>query len=266
VPRLEAAGLLVTALSHSGGFDMLCDELPLAGADHVYHLAGLTYVPNAWSEPAQFHLVNAHGTARVLDQCRHSGVPVTYVSAYVYGSPTQLPISESMPARPNNPYAFSKLQGENACRFFAQEYGVRVAVLRLFNVYGPGQNGSFLIPTISRQVLDPGIDEIVVADLTPRRDFVHVEDVVDALLLAPGFDAGATYNVGCGNSWSVGDVIETCLRAAGKSKRVRDRGERRPNEILDVVADISAISSASGWRPKTSFERGIRSVIDSLST
>jgi len=262
--RLTAADVSVTGLSQSTGFNLLQDELPLSGIDHVYHAAGLTYVPRSWSDPLQFHAVNAHGTVRVLDQCRRAGVPMTYVSAYVYGQPAQLPIREDAPARPNNPYAFSKLAGEDACRFFANIFNVDVRILRLFNVYGPGQDEAFLIPTIARQVLDPQVTEIVVADAEPRRDFVHIDDVVEALLLAPGLPSGQTFNVGSGESWSVGDVIRTCLESAGISKPYRATGQRRDNEIPDVVADISAIDRACGWRPRTTFKSGIRSVLQSV--
>jgi nucleoside-diphosphate-sugar epimerase len=266
IQRLEASGVKVTGLSRAVGFDLLADALPLDGIDHVYHGGGLTYVPNAWSDPVSFHLVNGHGTVRVLDQCRRAGVSVTYLSAYVYGRPSALPIAEETPARPNNPYAFSKFAGEEACRFFADAFGADISILRLFNVYGPGQDPTFLIPTIARQVMDPDVAEIVVADLSPRRDFVHVDDVVDALLLAPGLPAGQVFNVGSGVSWSVDDVIRTCLSCAGIAKPYRGRGERRENEILDVVADVTAIGHACGWRPNTDFQSGIRSVMESVKS
>ncbi len=264
VDRLAAENATVQSLSQSSGFDILIDELPLANVDHVYHLAGQTFVPRAWSDPVSFHHVNAHGTFRLLDQCRRANVPMTYVSAYVYGAPTEMPISERMPARPNNPYAFSKRAGELACEFFADVYGTRIGVIRPFNVYGPGQDASFLIPEIGRQVLDPDIAEIVVANLKPRRDFVYISDVVDALLRAPGLPSGQPFNVGSGTSVSVADVIKTSMQCAGVAKPYRDRGEVRSNEILDVVADISAIERAVGWRPKVSFEQGISAIIESL--
>jgi len=266
VDRLQTAGVQVTGLSRSSGFDLLEHEIPTAGIDHVYHVAGLTYVPKAWADPVSFHLANSHGTVRLLDQCRRANLPLTYVSAYVYGQPERLPISESTPARPNNPYACSKFAGEEACRFFASTFGVKATILRLFNVYGAGQDSTFLIPTIARQAIDPAVAEIVVADLRPRRDFVHVDDVVDALMAAPHLPRGQTFNVGSGRSWSVEDVITTSLVAAGSTKSYRDRGEYRANEILDVIADISALKMACGWEPTTSFERGIHSVIAAIKS
>ena len=262
--RLKESGLTVTGASRASGFDLTRDELPLDGVDHVFHVAGLTYVPAAWSDPAAFYRVNADGTVRVLEQCRRTGVSLTYVSAYVYGIPAALPVGEDQPARPNNPYAFSKLAGEEACRFYAQTYGLAAGILRPFNVYGPGQEERFLIPTIARQVLDPAVRDIVVADLEPRRDFVHVADLVEALVAAPDLPPGRPYNVGSGQSWSVGDVIATCLARAGVTKPFRSRGERREQEIPDVVADISAIRAACGWQPRIDFPSGITTVLESL--
>jgi nucleoside-diphosphate-sugar epimerase len=262
--RLVKKGVSTIGLSRTNGFDILGDRLPLEDIDHVYHVAGLTSVPQSWSDPASYFEANTYGTVRVLDQCRAAGVSLTYVSGYVYGTPASVPISETMETRPTNPYSFSKLAGEAACRFFGDVFGVSVRILRLFNVYGPGQSDTFLIPTIMRQVLDPRVTEIEVLDLQPRRDYVHVEDVVDILLRAPLLATGSIYNVGSGTSRSVKDVITTCLACAGISKPYREEGRRRGNEVLDVVADISAIERACGWRPKISFERGILSVLQSL--
>jgi nucleoside-diphosphate-sugar epimerase len=262
--RLECIGIAVTSFSRSGGVDILNDNFRTDGIDHLFHLAGLTYVPDSWCRPIEFYRVNSFGTLRVLEACRRSGTPLTYVSAYIYGTPSRLPISEQAPAHPNNPYAFSKLEGEHACRFYVEFYGVKASIVRIFNVYGPGQDSRFVIPTIARQVLNPKVDAIAVADLAPRRDYVYVDDVVDALLVAPTFAAGATFNIGSGVSHSVGDIVEACCQCAGVSKPVRETGTRRENEILDVIADISSIESACGWRPKTTFSSGIRSVLESI--
>ena len=96
--RLQAEGVTVTGLAPATGFDILTDALPLDGVDHVYHLAGLTFVPRSWDDPVSFHHVNTHGTVRVLDQCRRGGVPVTFASAYVYGTPAKVPIDERAPS------------------------------------------------------------------------------------------------------------------------------------------------------------------------
>ena len=224
--RLRALGVEVTGFSRSTGGDLLTGTLPLVGAGHVFHLGALSFVPDSWADPASYHLVNTHGTVRVLDQCRRAGVPLTFISTFVYGAAAPVPVAEDFPPAPANPYAWSKLAAEDACRFFTRTYGMDVTVLRLFNAYGPGQKDSFLIPTIARQAVDPAVEEIVVADLAPRRDFVHVDDVVEAMISTVGLQGGGTYNVGSGKSHSVGDVIAACLKAAGTDKPYSDRGER----------------------------------------
>lgn len=266
VSRLSHDGVRVTGASRSTGFDIAADTLPLDGVDHVYHLAGRSFVPDAWEDPAACYLANTHATVRVLDQCRRADVPLTFISTYVYGAGAPIPVSEAQPPRTNNPYAFSKLAAEEACRFFAATFGVKAGILRLFNAYGPGQASSFLFPTIARQVLDPACEEIVLADLAPRRDFVHVDDVVEALLVAPALPAGVPFNVGYGQSHSVQQVVEACLAASGITKPFRARNEQRANEVSDVVADISALTSATGWRPRIAFDAGVRTVIEAMKS
>jgi len=229
VHRLERGGAVVTKVSRSNGIDFTQNDLPMDGVEHVYHLGGLSFVPDAWKDPAACYLANAYGTLRVLEECHRAGASMTFVSTYVYGSPAPIPVSEATPANPNNPYAFSKLAAEEACRFFAKTFGVKVSILRLFNAYGPGQAKTFLIPTIAQQVVDSS-EAIVVADLAPRRDFIHVDDVVEALLISPHLLPGQPYNVGSGQSRSVQEVIEACLAAANVKKPYRAREERRTND------------------------------------
>lgn len=256
-------GVEVTGFSRSAGGDLLNDDLPLEGAGHVFHLAGLSYVPDSWADPAGIYRVNTEGTVRVLDQCRRTGVPLTFISTFVYGGGAPVPVPESFPPTPANPYAFSKLAAEDACRFFARTFGMDVTVLRLFNAYGPGQSDAFLIPTIARQAADPDVAEIVLADLEPRRDFIHVSDVVEAMIRTIGLPGG-TYNIGSGRSHSIGEVIAACLKAAGVSKPYRGRGERRENEVMDVVADISAFTAATEWHLQIGLEAGMQTVIDAM--
>ncbi|WP_396616656.1 NAD-dependent epimerase/dehydratase family protein [Lysobacter soli] len=259
--RLEREGIEVLRLGRGNGFRLLEDELPLDGVDHVFHLAAETGVPDAWKDPARFHLVNAHGTVRVLDQCRRGGVSVTYVGAYIYGAPKYLPIDEQHPVDANNPYAFSKLMAEEAAQWYANLYGMAVTSIRLFNVYGPGQSDRFLIPRIVKQVCDIGVGQIELMDLAPRRDYLFVGDAVEALLKSvprPGFQL---YNVGSGFSHSVREVVDATFELAGVVKPVVDHGQTRPNEIPDVVCDHGRITAETGWVPRTSLKEGIALMI-----
>src|SRR5262249_41779382 len=184
-------------------WDVAVDDIPKWKVDHVFHLAGVNGVGGSWQDPFRFHQVNAQGTAKVAEFCRRSQCSLSYVSAYCYGLPSRLPIAESHPVRPNNPYAFSKFQGEEVCRFYHEYFGVTVTILRPFNVYGPGQGDDFVLTRIVRQALDPATVDIEVRDLAPRRDYVFVDDVVDALIRTASFSSYAVFNVGSGTSHSV---------------------------------------------------------------
>jgi len=259
--RLSALGCVVRAPLRSAGFDVLKDELELAGVKHVFHLAARTSVPAAWVDPVQFHLVNAHGTMRVLDQCRAHECSMTYVSGYVYGAPCKLPIVETDVPSANNPYAFSKLMGEEACRFYAANFGVSVSIARPFNIYGPTQDERFVFPVIVNQVVDPRVSEIVVKDLAPKRDYIYIDDVVSGILTISGQSSGSAFNIGMGESYSVGEIIASAMKVFGTNKPVRSTDETRINEIMDVRADTTAIRGL-GWRPETTLDMGMEAMVE----
>ncbi len=265
VADLASAAEPFVALRRGDGGDVTRDALPIRRGDHVFHLAALTGVPLSWDDPEAYLRVNTLGTVRVLDACRRAGASMTFASAYVYGSPRRLPVDEQEPTHPASPYALSKLMAEDACRFHAENLGVRCAILRLFNVFGPGQSRAFLIPRIVEQALDPGCREIVVMDLAPRRDFLYVTDAIAALRAVEELDAPlALFNVGSGRSHSVTEVIAAVCAAAGVDKPVRSACEPRRNEIPDVVADTSALSRATGWVPRVTLAEGLRRIVDDL--
>jgi nucleoside-diphosphate-sugar epimerase len=167
------------------------------GINIIFHLAGLTFVPDSWNNAGEFYAVNFLGTQNTLDFCRAVGAHMIYISAYVYGVPQYLPIDEHHPVAPNNPYAHSKWLGEELCRFYAGNMGVKVTVLRGFNLYGPGQDTRFLLPWIIMQAKEG--KEIVVKDDAPRRDYLHVDDFIEACILAmQAPDQFRIFNVGSG--------------------------------------------------------------------
>jgi nucleoside-diphosphate-sugar epimerase len=243
--------------------DVAAGPLPDISADWVVHLAGRTYVPASWSDPADFYRVNVLGTVNVLEYCHRSQAKLIYVSGYCYGIPETLPISEAAPLKPNNPYAFSKSAAEEACRFFFESLQTSVMIVRPFNIYGPGQSPDFLISRIVGQAIDPTVTAIVVEDDTPKRDYAHIDDVVDAIKsLRRNPRPGATFNVGSGESYSVAEVAEMVCKAADVDKPVVSRNNRRVNEIPDVIADITAIRDAIGWSPSVALSDGLRGMVD----
>lgn len=224
----------------------------------VIHTAGRTFVPESWKDPVGFVDTNLLGTLRVLEFCRATGARMVYLSAYLYGLPERLPIAETAQLRPNNPYAHSKYLAEQACRFYAGNYGVAVTIIRPFNVYGPGQSEKFLIPTIWSQIA--GGKRIEMLDLEPRRDYVFLTDLVEAILAAEKHrpDGCETYNVGSGVSHSVAEIVAVAQSVAGTNLPVSSRDARRENEIEDVVADISAANRALDWRPRHRLSNGLK--------
>jgi len=242
--------------------DVVLGVFPDWQVDQVVHLAARTFVPESWLDPTGFYRVNAQGTLNVLDFCRRMGARLVHVSAYCYGKPSVLPISESAPLRPNNPYALSKAAAEAACRFFSEYYETALTILRPFNLYGPGQPPQFLIPHIVDQALDPAVAEIVVEDDAPRRDYVYLDDFVAAICaVCASPTLGSVYNVGSGKSHSVAEIANLIRQIAGVNKPVMSQGNRRPSEILDVVADITAIRRDLGWSPSVGLLQGLKNVV-----
>jgi nucleoside-diphosphate-sugar epimerase len=227
----------------------------------VVHLAARTFVPDSWNDPGSFMRVNLHGTIAALGYCRTHAARLVFLSSYLYGDPERLPISEHAPLAAHNPYALSKKLAEEACRFFADRFGVNVTVLRPFNVYGTGQPEQFLIPSIIRQ-LEQG-EEIRVKDLAPKRDYVYVRDVVRAIAkAAERRHAFGVFNVGSGTSHSVDALIGTIQEVWKKQLPVVSAGERRKGEIMDTIADIRHAERELGWKPHYTLRQGLADMHD----
>ena len=263
-PLLEAAGHEVIpfarSLGHELGSGRFLEAMLEAGPEVVVHLAGRTFVPDSWRDPGAFTRDNVMGTQNVLDACRLAGARLLHVSAYVYGQPCHMPIDETHPVEPSNPYAHSKWLAEELCRFQSDRFGVPLSIVRPFNIYGPGQRPPMLIPDLLHQLWASG--HMTVRDLAPRRDFLHVDDFARAVLSVVEANAwGHTFNLGSGVSHSVRDVLEILARAWPGGATWSCEGEVRPAEIPDVVADCRAIEAALGWRPTQSLETGLRSLV-----
>lgn len=225
---------------------------------HVVHLAGKTFVPASWEIPKDFFMINTMGTMNLIEFCKKNGINMTYISAYIYGKPKSNPVNEMSEVKPNNPYAKSKYMAEELCEFYTSFFDMNISVLRLFNVFGPGQSEQFLIPLIIKQVLSES-DVIEVQDLEPKRDYVYVEDVCRAIELSLKNTQGyQVYNVGSGESCSVRRIIEMVQKEAGTNKIVLSKSNIRRNELSDVVADISAISNKWRWSPAFSLKDGLK--------
>ena len=257
VPRLGAEGHVAIAIHRAAG-DVAAPATwkGLPGADVVVHLAAKSFVPDSWESPGSFLRTNLTGTVEALEYCRAHGARLVFPSSYLYGDAVRQPISESSALVAKNPYALSKKLGEEACQFFADQFGVNVTILRPFNIYGLGQSETFLVPTIIKQLTTR--KEVRVRDLEPRRDYVYVLDVVDAITGAVGHERGCgVFNIGSGTSHSVAELIQTIQQVWGTDVPVRSDGVRRKDEIMDTVADVSRAEQLLGWKPRFTLRQGL---------
>ena len=260
VRALRSGGYLVYEFDRIEG-DISSESLTLPLTDHVIHLASMVYVPLSWEDPFPFYKTNVLGTVNVLEHCRKTGSQLIYVSSYMYGAPKYLPIDELHPVEAASPYNHSKYLAEEVCRFYAENFKIPIVLIRPVNVFGPGQNSEFLIPSIINPVFNPGVEKIKVMDLRPRRDYLFISDFVEALICCLPLKNFQIYNIGSGSSISVQEIIDTILKQVGISKEIVSSGKERANEIWDMYVDIRKFSEATGWKPEISFEEGIEKII-----
>ena len=231
-------------------------------SDTVVHLAGKTFVPESWQNPTAYLQGNFLGTIHALEFCRKHRSRLIFLSSYLYGNSSTQPIAESAPVVATNPYALSKKLSEEACAFYSKHFGVNVTILRPFNVYGPGQPNHFLIPSIARAIAEG--TSIKVQDVEPRRDYVYIDDLVRAVVLA--IDKPMQFgvlNVGSGKSYSVAEIIAKLQALKQTDLPIENSGIRRPDEIMDCRADISAAYRTIGWVPNVSIDEGLGRILDS---
>lgn len=232
--------------------------------DVLIHLAAISYVPLSYEIPREMYETNINGTLNILELCRLNKAKMIFASSYVYGKPQYLPIDEKHPTVAFNPYCQSKLIGEQLCKSYHQDFGVPVIIFRPFNIYGLGQNENFLIPLIYKQIM--GKRKVVLKDPCPRRDFVHVNDVVYAYQKAIVYNKTnfEIFNIGSGKSYSVEEIAKLLISNSAKEIDLEFSNEIRENEVLDTIADISKIEKVLHWLPNITFESGIKEIMENF--
>ncbi|MGC9178077.1 MAG: NAD-dependent epimerase/dehydratase family protein [Conexivisphaera sp.] len=234
------------------------------GPDAVAHLAALISAPESVSRPAEYLENNAMGTVNALEAARLSGARafLYFSSVAVYGEPAELPLREDSPTNPANPYGLSKLVGEEAARGYGRFYGMRCVILRPSNVYGPGQSPDYagVVEAFARAIAE-GRTPVIHGDGEQTRDFVHVDDVVNAAIIALESGASGTYNVSSGRSVSVNELARLFEEAAGRRVEFA-RGPPRPGDVRRSEVSNELIVRELGWRPARDLSEGIREVLE----
>jgi len=238
----------------------------MGGVERVFHLAAMISVSGSMADPVGCYEVNLMGSLQVLEAARHKGVKCVVMasSAAVYGE-AELPVDEEAPLRPLSPYAASKLAMEQAGRLYADAYGLPVASLRLFNVYGPRQSPdspyAAAIPTFVRTLLD-GEPPTIYGDGHQSRDFIFVTDVVRAMLAAAECKAagGEVFNVACGRVTTINELVENLLTLIPGSPHPRF-APRRKGDIYFSQAVVEKSREYFGFGDQVPLLEGLRQTV-----
>lgn len=241
-------------------------RIDVSGQDFVIHLAAQTSVESSIREPNRTWDINATGTRNVLEACRGEEVRVFLAStASVYGTPSNLPISEEDPMNVQEPYGASKAAADLLAQSYHSSYGLDVTIARFFNVFGPGQPKHNVISTILRQALEGGPIEL--GNMSPSRDFIFVEDAISAVVtLIESGDPGVAYNVGRGEDVSIREITEMVTELVGDSLTVHSLDDIKRDDDIEIprhVADTTRLRSL-GWKPKYSVSEGLSETITAM--
>ncbi len=234
----------------------------LKSADAVFHLAALVDISTSVTNPALTNDVNVAGTLRVLQESSKAKVQrlIFASSTAVYGNSTTLPIKEDASPHPISPYAASKAAAENYLTAFHECYGLETVVLRFFNVYGPKNENSPYSGVITKFLRKSVNNEALTVDGDGKqtRDFIHVDDVTQALILALEAEnaAGETFNVCTGIPTSINQLAETISETTGKQLRIK-HGPPREGDIRHSYGEPMKASKGLGFTSKIRLKDGL---------
>ena len=254
--------------------DIAGDDLDAAVArarpEVVAHLAAQADVRRSVADPLHDLTVNLLGTVRLLEACRRHGVAkIVFATSggCIYGEPApdDLPIDEDYDGHPHSPYGASKRAVEEYLHTYAALYGLRWTALALANVFGPRQNPEGEAGVVSifgrRMLADQPLT--IFGDGEQTRDFVFVDDVVDAFMRAMGAGDGLRCNIGTGEQTSVNALFAELAELTGYS-REPEYAPARPGELQRIALDVRRAGSELGWKPRAGLTQGLRATLDWL--
>ncbi|MGQ9501748.1 MAG: NAD-dependent epimerase/dehydratase family protein [Anaerolineae bacterium] len=236
--------------------------------DCVYHLAARVSVPESILYPREYNTTNVGGTVALMEAMRDAGVRrvILASSGAIYGEQPRQPVTEDMPPNPTSPYAVSKLASEYYVNTINALWGIESVCLRIFNAYGPGQAippvHAPVIPQFLRQALGGG-SLVVFGDGTQTRDYVYIDDVVDALVAAataPDVNR-QVINVGSGQETSVNQLVGTIERVVGRSVQVL-YVYAQSGGVSRLVADLTRARQLLNYTPRVDLATGLQLLLE----
>ncbi len=260
--QLLEAGHEVISIDISQGVDLSDNAIieQIEPIDSFIHLANLVYVPYSYQNPEKYYRTNYLTTLNALEICRKHNARLIYASSYIYGSPQYIPVDENHPVCPFNPYAQTKMICEKLCEGYHRDFGIKVSVLRPFNIYGIGQKGKLLIPEIIGQ-LKEGKKKIQLKAASPRRDYINVVDVARAFVACINDENDySIFNVCSGVSISVKELTEIINKHLKRKVEFLFSSSDRPNEVDDSRGSCEKLKTI-GWKPTKTIEEGIVDIL-----
>ena len=249
-------------------FKLLKKTVEETKPDTVFHLAGISSVKKCLDDPELCNKINIEGTENLLKAIIDTKIKPKIVvagSAEVYGIPKSIPIKETHPLNPINPYAETKKEQESICNRLKDE--LEIVILRLFPHIGPGQKHLFVTSDFSKQIVEIENSKepiIKVGNLDSKRDFTDVRDVVVVYrLAAEKAVAGEFYNICTGNVKSIREVLELLLSFSKVKIRIeQDKNKMRPSDIPILSGDKSKFCNQTGWKAKIPLEKTLKDLLD----
>ncbi len=238
----------------------------------VIHAAALVGTMSTARNPSRLHASNVAGTVNLLEAAVDSNVQrfIYASSAAVYGETNILPVTEGISLNPQSPYAFTKLEGEKYCQFFADAYGLETVCLRYFNVYGPRQRPGPYSGVISSFVerLSKGEPPIIFGDGTQTRDFVYITDVVEANMLAMAHNPspGRVFNICMGKPISINELALKLGELTRATSVKPIHGPPRIGDIKHSCGDYNRGKELLGYEPRVTLEEGLRELLGVVET
>ena len=233
--------------------------------DYVFHEAAIASVPQSIKDPIASNNVNINGTLNVLVAARDNSVEkvVCASSCAVYGNPSVIPIKESNRLDPLSPYSISKMAGEYYCQVFTTLYNLPTVSLRYFNVYGPRQDPlseyAAVIPKFITRVSN-GKPPVIYGDGKQTRDFVFVDDVVNANVIAAESKTTGVFNIASGEQVSINELAKLITKKTGNNLNTVYEPPK-PGEVMYSLADISKAKEKLNFELKFNLTKGLERVI-----